>query len=457
MTKDDRAEPGFLRRLGLMDTTFLVIGAVVGSGIYMTPGIIAAGLPSPGHLLAVWLAGGLITLCGALSFAELGAMFPQAGGQYIYLPRGLRRRGGLPLRLGLFRLHHVRRPGRPGRSFRRVPGFVPARALDEPRPVPDRPHRACPTASTAGQVVAAGSIVVLTALNSFGIRSGAVIQNVLTVFRLGHGGRLSRPGGPFGVKTGGSNFHPLFRPGPGFTAVLGPLGLALVAVFWTYDGWYAVNCTAGEVRDPEPDHPARPGPGGPLGHGDLHPREPGLSPGPAVRTAERRRPDRRDGRLDPVRHGLGVPVCGPGHGLDLRLPQRQPPLRAAGVLRHGPGRAFLPGHGPARPAEPRSDRGPLGSGGLVGGALPLGHLPIALRIHGLRAAAVLRGDGPGRLRPAVGGRPARSGPIGHGATPSCRPSSSLMCLAVLRRHRRQPAPQIPDRRRAFWPPASPST
>src|SRR5512137_2517031 len=85
MARDGGQEPGFLRRLGLMDTTFLVIGAVVGSGIYMTPGIIAAGLPSPGLLLAVWLAGGLITLCGALSFAELGAMYPQAGGQYVYI------------------------------------------------------------------------------------------------------------------------------------------------------------------------------------------------------------------------------------------------------------------------------------------------------------------------------------------------------------------------------------
>src|SRR5512137_1064739 len=85
MARDGGQEPGFLRRLGLMDTTFLVIGAVVGSGIYMTPGLIAAGLPSPGLLIVVWLVGGLITLCGALSFAELGAMYPQAGGQYVYL------------------------------------------------------------------------------------------------------------------------------------------------------------------------------------------------------------------------------------------------------------------------------------------------------------------------------------------------------------------------------------
>src|SRR5512143_1499768 len=85
MSDRNPPETGFLRRLGLLDTTFLVIGAVVGSGIFMTPGLIAEGLPSPGLLLAVWLLGGLITLCGALTFAELGAMYPEAGGQYVYL------------------------------------------------------------------------------------------------------------------------------------------------------------------------------------------------------------------------------------------------------------------------------------------------------------------------------------------------------------------------------------
>jgi APA family basic amino acid/polyamine antiporter len=78
-------EAQFVRRLNLVDTAFLVVGAVIGSGIFLTPGLIAARVPSAGLLLAVWLAGGLVTLCGALSFAELGAMYPKAGGQYVYL------------------------------------------------------------------------------------------------------------------------------------------------------------------------------------------------------------------------------------------------------------------------------------------------------------------------------------------------------------------------------------
>jgi APA family basic amino acid/polyamine antiporter len=104
---------------------------------------------------------------------------------------------------------------------------------------------------SAGQVVAAATILGLTFLNTFGIRSGAAVQNLLTIFRLGTVAALVGLGVLFGAKTGGANFHPLFPPGPGFPAVLEPLGLALVAIFWTYDGWYSVNCTAEEIRDPE--------------------------------------------------------------------------------------------------------------------------------------------------------------------------------------------------------------
>ncbi len=79
---NNQEKPHLLRKLNLLDATFLVIGAVVGSGIFMTTGIIAGYLPTPGMILVVWLVGGFIALSGALSFAELGAMYPQAGGTY---------------------------------------------------------------------------------------------------------------------------------------------------------------------------------------------------------------------------------------------------------------------------------------------------------------------------------------------------------------------------------------
>ena len=83
--KENNSKPHLLRKMNLLDSTFLVIGSIIGSGIFMTTGFIAEYLPSPGFILLVWLVGGFIALSGALSFAELGAMYPQAGGQYVYL------------------------------------------------------------------------------------------------------------------------------------------------------------------------------------------------------------------------------------------------------------------------------------------------------------------------------------------------------------------------------------
>jgi APA family basic amino acid/polyamine antiporter len=250
MVQDDQERSGFLRRLGLVDTTFLVIGAVVGSGIYMTPGDIAAGLPSPGLLLAVWLAGGLITLCGALSFAELGAMYPEAGGQYLYLREAYGPGAAFLFGWAFFGFIMCGGLAALAVAFAEFLGsFVPALSIG--RVLFRADLFGLPYALSAGQILAAVSIVILTVVNSFGIRSGATVQNVLTVIRLGTVAALVGLGVLFGAKSGGANFHPLFSSGPGFPAILGPLGLALVAVFWTYDGWYAVNCTAGEVRQPE--------------------------------------------------------------------------------------------------------------------------------------------------------------------------------------------------------------
>jgi len=242
-------ESGFLRRLGLLDTSFLVIGAVVGSGIFMTPGLIAADLPSPGLLLSVWLAGGLITLCGALSFGELGAMYPQAGGQYIYIREAFGH--GAAFLFGWAFFGFIMCGGLAGLAvaFAEFLGFfVPA--LSTGNVLFQTKVFGLAYSLSAGQLVAAASILLLTLVNSFGIRSGATVQNALTVIRLGTVAALIGLGLFFGAKSGGSNFHPLFPAGQAFPDILKPLGLALVAVFWTYDGWYSVNCTAEEVRDP---------------------------------------------------------------------------------------------------------------------------------------------------------------------------------------------------------------
>ena len=82
---DRHPRDGLLRELSLLDATFLVVASVIGSGIFLTPGRIADLLPHAGLFLAVWVVGGLLSLAGALANAELGAMFPHAGGDYVYL------------------------------------------------------------------------------------------------------------------------------------------------------------------------------------------------------------------------------------------------------------------------------------------------------------------------------------------------------------------------------------
>jgi APA family basic amino acid/polyamine antiporter len=249
MPDPDSAERGFVRRLGLLDTTFLVIGAVVGSGIFMTPGIIAAGLPSPGLLLSIWLAGGLVTLCGALSFAELGAMYPQAGGQYVYIREAYGDGAAFLFGWAFFGFIMCGGLAALAVAFAEFLGsFVPA--LSMAKILFRFDIAGLSYTLRVGQAVAAASILLLTLVNSFGIRSGATVQNLLTVVRLGTVAALVVLGVLFGTKAGAANFHPLFPPGPAFPAILKPLGLALVAVFWTYDGWYSVNCTAEEIRNP---------------------------------------------------------------------------------------------------------------------------------------------------------------------------------------------------------------
>ncbi len=247
-------ETQFDRRMNLADTAFLVVGAVVGSGIFLTPGLIAARLPSPGLLLGVWVGGGLVTLCGALTFAELGAMYPQAGGQYIYLREAYGAGAAFLFGWGFFGFIMCGGLAALAVAFAEFLGsFIPA--LSTTAPLLRMTVLGLPYSLSAGQVVAAASILLLTLVNSFGIRSGIAVQNLLTVFRIGAVVAIVGLGILIGKKSGGANFSHLFGGGLRWSEILKPLGLGLVAVFWTYDGWYSVNCTAEEIRDPERNIP----------------------------------------------------------------------------------------------------------------------------------------------------------------------------------------------------------
>jgi basic amino acid/polyamine antiporter, APA family len=237
--------------LTLRDAYFLVIGSVFGTGIFFTTGIMAADCPSPLLILSAWIAGGIFTLMGALTFAELGAMFPRAGGPYVYL-----RESYGPLSAFLY-----------GWGFFWIAGCGGIAALGaglaeslrplgvgwaSPNPLIQIPLGVIRLRISGAQLISVAAIIIVSAINIRGVRTGARTQNALVITRIA--GLLIFIGvGVLAVLKIGSG------PAPSAAARLlggGPVsfsgfGAAFLAVLWTYDGWYAASCTAEEIRNPQ--------------------------------------------------------------------------------------------------------------------------------------------------------------------------------------------------------------
>jgi APA family basic amino acid/polyamine antiporter len=240
--------PRTLRRaLGALDGASLTIGAVVGTGIFLAAGDAARSLPHPALVIAVWLVGGLLVLAGALGYAEMGAMYPRAGGLYHFLKEAW---GPLPAFLyGWTCLMVIMTGGCAAIAVgfgdylgALVPAFSSARTVF-----------AIGAFHVSGaQLAAVLAIVVLTATNHFGVRQGASVQNLFTLAKLGAIAALVVGGvlHPARVTIDWSAPLPAALP-----SLAVPFGVAMIATLWTYDGWYALTFSAGEVRDPKRDLP----------------------------------------------------------------------------------------------------------------------------------------------------------------------------------------------------------
>jgi amino acid transporter len=221
------------RRLGYWAAIGLVIGVTIGSGIFRTPASIAARVPDPTLMLAVWLIGGLLSLCGALSVAELAASLPQTGGWYVYLRESWGRLAGFLF--GWSELVLIRASSAGAIStvfaeyFLRTTGYDPA---------------AYPGAT---DYIAAAAIVVAAAVNIRGVQIGAIFAGISTIAKFGALALLVLTSVVFGAASGGTveNFS-----APGGAVQPGLFGLALISVLWAYDGFADVSFAAGEVRDP---------------------------------------------------------------------------------------------------------------------------------------------------------------------------------------------------------------
>ncbi len=217
------------RELGLFSAALLVVGGIIGSGIFFTPAETARALPSGAWVLGVWALGGVVALAGALTYAELGAMLPEAGGAYVYVREAF---GKLPaFLLGWMTWLLI------------ATGAIAAVALG----FADYLGRFVPTDMVGGRMgVAAITIVVFTATNYIGVKPGTVTANIFTVAKIVALSALILVGmfSPWGVEPAAVANAPV---APALTS---GFAAAFVAVLFTIGGWQQTNMVAGEIKDP---------------------------------------------------------------------------------------------------------------------------------------------------------------------------------------------------------------
>jgi APA family basic amino acid/polyamine antiporter len=235
MTSPDRLP----RTLGLGSSIALVIGITIGSGIFRSPAAVARDVSSPVAMIGLWIAGGLITLCGALSIAELAASLPHTGGFYAYLREGWGRRAAFLF--GWAQLVILRATALGGIAI--VFGEYLLRALGVE-----------PVSHVIGaRVLAAGAIALTAAANIVGMALGAAVVNISSAAKFVALGVLIATALALGGAHGGGLDH--LSAAPGTSAAAGGPGLALVSVLWAYDGFADLSFAAGEVKNPQRNLP----------------------------------------------------------------------------------------------------------------------------------------------------------------------------------------------------------
>ena len=232
------------RAIGPASATLLVIGGVIGSGIFLTTGVMAQILPSPSLILLAWAAGCLFALTGALTYAELGTMFPRSGGVYVFLSEAFGPLVGFLY--GWASLLVVLSGGIAAVAI----GFADTFSYFVPALSSARIIVVVPVAGgltiAAHQLVAVGSILFLGAINASGVRSGSRTNAVLTVAKVT--GLLLIV--LFAITS--SRAVPAWAPivPAEVASPLAAFGVAVIAVLWAAEGYYFLTYAAGEIRDP---------------------------------------------------------------------------------------------------------------------------------------------------------------------------------------------------------------
>src|SRR5712692_1992424 len=267
------ADEKFVRGLGLLDSTMLVAGSMIGSGIFIVSSIIARQVGAPGWLLVVWLVTGLLTLMAALSYGELAAMMPKAGGQYVYLREAFSPLWGFLYGWTLFLVIQTGTIAAVAVGFARytgvlIPWFSESNYLIAPIRFGEWLSGYALSLSTA-QFLGLAMIALLTFMNTRGLKLGKLVQNIFTTAKTGALIALILLGIIVGLRSGAAaeNFKDFWslrgglqEVGQGLTAATAfglfvGICVAQTNSLFSADAWNNITFTTGEVKDPRRNIP----------------------------------------------------------------------------------------------------------------------------------------------------------------------------------------------------------
>ena len=218
-----------MRQLGSFDATMIVMGGIVGAGIFINPYVVAQRLHTPVLILAVWTAGGVVALLGAFIYAELAARMPQVGGQYAYLRKAFHPAVGFLYGWVLLLVIETGGMAAVTVTFARYLLEVTGWQLGE-------------------RTIIVFTLAALTLINCLGVRLGSRVQSILMVMKIGAIATLIAAG-LFLVKTPRPLWHPVLDREPSLDLITA-IGAAMVPVLFAFGGWQTANFIAAEVKDP---------------------------------------------------------------------------------------------------------------------------------------------------------------------------------------------------------------
>ena len=272
------SEHGFVRAIGLFDGTMIVVGSMIGSGIFIVAADISRQTGSPGRLLLTWIITGLLTISAALSYGELAALFPHAGGQYVYLREAYSPLWGFLYGWTLFLVIQTGTIAAVAVGFARYlgvlfPSISPTAWIIHPISLGSK----YAISLSVQQLVGIVMILFITFLNTLGVRLGKLIQNIFTsaktlalvgliflgIFVGKNAGAIAENFGHFWTLHNpetlepGANFLKSFVPtvtaGSGWFGLLVAFGVAQVGSLFSSDAWNNIGFTAAEVKNPKRD------------------------------------------------------------------------------------------------------------------------------------------------------------------------------------------------------------